>query len=43
MGTTRGSIRQPVDESTAYALGSIGIGLGMLLVDSGLDPDTPLS
>jgi CubicO group peptidase (beta-lactamase class C family) len=44
VGTTGGDDPQPVVETTAYEIGSVGKVLtGMLLADSGLDPDTPVS
>lgn len=44
LGTTGGDDPEPVDETTSYEIGSIGKALtGMLLADSGLDPDTPVS
>lgn len=43
LGNTGGDNPAPVDETTAYEIGSVGKGLtGMLLADSGLDPDTPV-
>jgi hypothetical protein len=43
-GTTGGADPQPADETTADEIGSVGKVLtGMLLSDSGLDPDTPVS
>lgn len=44
LGTTGGAEPQPVDDRTAYEIGSIGKVLtGMLLAESGLDPDTPVA
>ncbi len=44
VGDTGGPDPQPVDGSTPFEIGSITKGLtGMLLADSGIDPDTPVS
>lgn len=44
IGNTGGADPRPVDAHTAYELGSITKGLtGMLLAESGLDPDTPVA
>jgi CubicO group peptidase (beta-lactamase class C family) len=44
IGTTGGPDDRAVDETTGYELGSITKGMtGMLLADSGLDPDTPVA
>ena len=43
VGHTGGDDPVPVDETTPYEIGSIGKAMtGMLLADSGLDPDTPV-